>query len=172
MAQFLPGKKGKTGLTTTRGRRFKNITGVQVTSWSSIQCFKSLVLLGAKRKRCRRTLHKSRARHRNRKSCRERGIRFGPRRSRLCVMRTGFSNRTTTTTPLALDTRANCTGPFALVARKGHEEFRVLICIYISARIHKSNTNRAKNVPRHRVTTHAAPHRPLRISHAHRGPHP
>lgn len=131
MAQFLPGKKGKTGLTITRGRRFKNITGVQVTSWSSIQRFKSLVLLGAKRKRRRRALHKCRARHRNRKSCREWGIRFGPRRSRLCVMRTGFSNRTTTTTPLALDTRANCTGPFALVARKGHEEFRVLIYIYI-----------------------------------------
>jgi hypothetical protein len=87
-------------------------------------------------------------------------------------MRTRFSDRTTTPTPLALETGANGTGSFALVARKGHEEFRLLICIYISTRSQGIKTNRAKNVPRHKVTTHAAPHRPWHISHAHQGLHP
>lgn len=54
-------------------------------------------------------------------------------------MRTGLSNRTTTPTPLALETGANGPGPFTFVARKGHEEFRLLICLYISAPFTKQN---------------------------------
>jgi hypothetical protein len=48
-------------------------------------------------------------------------------------MRTGLSDSTTTPTPLALETGANGTSPFTLVARKGHEKFRLLIRLYISA---------------------------------------
>src|ERR1700755_2761503 len=48
-------------------------------------------------------------------------------------MRTGLSNSTTTPTPLTLETGANGTSPFTLVARKGHEKFRLLTCLYISA---------------------------------------
>lgn len=54
-------------------------------------------------------------------------------------MRTRFSDRTTTPTPLALKTGANGSGSFALVAGKGHEEFRLLICIYISTRSQAKN---------------------------------
>lgn len=47
-------------------------------------------------------------------------------------MRTGLSDSTTTPTPLALETGANGTSPFTLVARKGHEKLRLLISLYIS----------------------------------------
>jgi hypothetical protein len=52
-------------------------------------------------------------------------------------MRTGFSDCTTTPTPLALETGTNGTSSFALLARKGHEELRLLMCTYKSAPIHK-----------------------------------
>lgn len=52
-------------------------------------------------------------------------------------MRTRLSDSTTTPTPLALETGANGTSPFTLVARKGHEKFHLLICLDISAPLTK-----------------------------------
>jgi hypothetical protein len=62
-------------------------------------------------------------------------------------MRTGLSNGTTTPTPLALETGANGTSPLTLVARKGHEEFGLLIYLYISAPFTKQTEQRKKRAP-------------------------
>lgn len=62
-------------------------------------------------------------------------------------MRTGFSDCTATPTSLALETGTNGTSSFALLARKRHEELRLLTCKCRSASIHKPKTNREKRAP-------------------------
>lgn len=52
-------------------------------------------------------------------------------------MGTGLSDSATTPTPLALETGANGTSPFTFVAGKGHEKFRLLIYLYMSASLTK-----------------------------------